>query len=202
MSTTPRGYGARFAELLDAGEDIDGEARLADALLPRGARVLDAGCGMGRIAAALQARGHQVVAVDLDPQLLEQAAATYPGLALLQERVESLSVRSLAAHGYPTSYDLVVCVGNVMILGAPGSERAMLAVMRSLLAPGGRILVGFHTFVALEHAREYSPDEFAEDCRSVGLGVDALFGGYDLRPYDPDGDYAVHLLSAMPDEES
>lgn len=201
MSSTPRGYGARFAELVESGEDIEGEARLADVLVPRGARVLDAGCGMGRIAAALQARGHRVVGVDLDAVLLAQAAATYPGLELLAERVESLSPDRLAEAGHPRAYDLVVCVGNVMILGAPDTERAMLAAMRDLLAPQGRILVGFHTFVALEHAREYAPDEFARDCAAVGLRVEARYAGYDLRPYDPAGDYAVHILSRTPTHE-
>ena len=167
----------------------------------RGKRVLDAGCGMGRIAAALQARGHRVVGVDLDPALLAQAAATYPGLELLAERVESLSPDRLAEAGHPRAYDLVVCVGNVMILGAPDTERAMLAAMRDLLAPQGRILVGFHTFVALEHAREYAPDEFARDCAAVGLRVEARYAGYDLRPFDPAGDYAVHILSRTPTHE-
>lgn len=201
MSTTPRGYGARFAELLLTGEDIEGEARLADALLPRAARVLDAGCGMGRIAAALQRRGHHVVAADLDHELLAQAAKTYPELTLVQERVETLSAPALAAAGHPSAYDLVVCVGNVMILGVPGSERDMLAAMRDLLAPDGRILVGFHTFVALEHAREYDVEEFALDCAAVGLAVEARFGGYDLRRFDPAGDYAVHILSRAAENE-
>jgi len=38
-------YARRWQTMLDRGEDIDGEARLIDALVPRGARILDAGCG-------------------------------------------------------------------------------------------------------------------------------------------------------------
>ena len=48
-----RGYGRHFADLVAQGADVAGEARLADALVPRGARVIDIGSGMGRIAAAL-----------------------------------------------------------------------------------------------------------------------------------------------------
>ena len=36
-----RGYGRHFAELIAGGADVEGEARLADALAPRGARILD-----------------------------------------------------------------------------------------------------------------------------------------------------------------
>ncbi|WP_376768475.1 class I SAM-dependent methyltransferase, partial [Nocardioides pelophilus] len=67
------GYGRRFAELVESGADIHGEARLADTLVPRGARILDAGSGMGRVAAYLHARGHRVVATEPDPRLAEQS---------------------------------------------------------------------------------------------------------------------------------
>ncbi|MBV9919665.1 MAG: hypothetical protein JOY78_02255, partial [Pseudonocardia sp.] len=72
------GYGAHFARLIDEGVDIEGEARLADALAPRGARILDAGSGMGRVGASLVARGHQVVGVDFDAEILDQSRRTYP----------------------------------------------------------------------------------------------------------------------------
>ena len=64
------GYGAHFARLIAEGVDVEGEARLADALAPREARILDAGSGMGRVGAALAARGHHVVGVDFDPDAL------------------------------------------------------------------------------------------------------------------------------------
>ena len=40
-------YVQRFRDMAAAGTDLGGEARLVDAFLPRGARVLDAGCGPG-----------------------------------------------------------------------------------------------------------------------------------------------------------
>ena len=51
-----RGYGQTFAQRVAAGVDVDGEARLVDALAPRGARILDIGSGMGRVSAALRSR--------------------------------------------------------------------------------------------------------------------------------------------------
>ena len=64
-----RGYGETFAQRVAEGADVDGEARLLDAMAPRRARILDIGSGMGRVAAALQARGHHVVATEPDPAL-------------------------------------------------------------------------------------------------------------------------------------
>ena len=66
-------YIERFRALARSGEDIVGEARLIDAMAPRGARILDAGCGPGRVGGYLAAVGHDVVGVDVDPELIEAA---------------------------------------------------------------------------------------------------------------------------------
>lgn len=187
------GYGRRFAGLVAQGEDIDGEARLADALLPRGARVLDAGAGMGRVTAALRRRGHDVTAVDPDLALVEQAERTYPGIGLLPLDILELSPEALAARGEPTEFDLVVAVGNVFILLAEGTERRALETLRGLLAPGGRVLVGFNLTGGPAGSRAYPPEEFVLDVEAAGLRVGLRAGGYDLRP--PDAEYAVWLLS-------
>ena len=70
-------YIARWEAIEGGGGDIDGEARLIDAMAPRGARILDAGAGTGRVAAHLSALGHQVSAVDIDPQLVAYARQRY-----------------------------------------------------------------------------------------------------------------------------
>lgn len=180
-----RSYGERFASLVSSGEDIDGEARLADVLLPRRGRVLDAGAGMGRVAAALVARGHDVLAIDPDSDLVAQALATYPGLPIAQRDILSLT----SADG---PFDLVVCVGNVMVYLAEGTDREALAAMGSVLGPGGRILVGFHLQDPPPHARRYAADVFEDDVAAAGLRVEQRFGSYDLRP--PSDEYGVWVL--------
>ncbi|MGZ5421887.1 MAG: class I SAM-dependent methyltransferase, partial [Aeromicrobium sp.] len=60
-------YIERFRKMAREGEDLAGEARLIDAIVAPGSRILDAGCGPGRVGAVLHARGHQVVGVDVDP---------------------------------------------------------------------------------------------------------------------------------------
>ena len=71
-------YVARFRRLAADGADLAGEARLVDAMLPPGGRVLDAGCGTGRVGAALFERGHDVVGVDADAVLVEAARVDHP----------------------------------------------------------------------------------------------------------------------------
>src|SRR5690348_2258802 len=158
------GYGAHFARLIADGADVEGEARLADTLAPRGARMLDAGSGMGRVGAALAARGHHVVGVDFDPEILDQSRRTFPELPLLDSRLDELTPQKLSDAGFPTTYDLVVCVGNVMILLAPDTERTVLGNLAALLAPDGLLLVGFALSGAPSgFSQTYALEEFVAD---------------------------------------
>ena len=180
-----RGYGTHFAALVSDGVDVAGEARLADTLVGRRARILDVGSGMGRVAAALTSLGHDVVATEPDPALRAQSRATYADLPVLPH--EALALPALEP------FDLIVAVGNVFIFLAEDTERGVLAHLRSLLAPGGRLLAGFHLQGVRSGSRTYPADEFVADATSVGLGVDCRFGSYELHP--PDDEYAVWVLS-------
>ncbi|MBB2890376.1 class I SAM-dependent methyltransferase [Flexivirga oryzae] len=192
-----RGYSARFAQLLRDGVDITGEARLANALLPRGSRVLDAGCGMGRIAAALEAMGHDAYGVDLDAELLEMAGRTYPALPVAQIRLEDVSPETLAAQEFPTSYDLIVCVGDVMVFLAEDSERDVLAAMRRVVTDDGRLLVGFHQDDSTKGKRAYPADEFIADAEASGWQLESRFATYDLRPEPGADGFFVGVLRAV-----
>ena len=195
------GYGAHFARLMDEGVDIEGEARLADVLAPRGGWILDAGSGMGRVGGSLLARGHRVVGVDFDTEVIEQSRSTFPDLPVVASRLDELTPQLLTAAGVPTAYDVVVCVGNVMILLAPDTERTVLATLASLLAPDGRLLIGFALSDApAAAARTYPAAEFVADCTAVGLEVESRFASYDLRPFTDDSTYAVHVLRRSADQ--
>lgn len=182
-----RGYGRCFGQLVAEGTDVDGEARLADALLPRGGRVLDLGSGMGRVAAALAARGHDVVATEPDAALRAQSRATYPELEVLPHEALALDP------GRVGQFDLVVAVGNVMVYLGEGTERDVLARVRELLVPSGRLLAGFHPRSGPPGSRDYAPEELVTDAEAVGLRLDHRFGSYELHA--PADDYAVLVLS-------
>lgn len=181
------GYGEIFAQRVAAGYDVDGEARLADALAPRNARILDIGSGMGRVSAALQARGHRVVPTEPDPALRAQSEATYASLAVLPHEALALDPAELGP------FDLVVVVGNVMIFLGEGTERSVLERVRDLLAPDGRVLLGFHLTAVKSGSRTYPADEFVADVAASGLRVVHRFGSYEL--HEPVDDYAVWVLA-------
>ena len=56
-----RWYIERFRAMARAGDDVVGEARFVDAMAKRGSRILDAGCGAGRVGGYLASVGHRVV---------------------------------------------------------------------------------------------------------------------------------------------
>src|SRR5205085_5118614 len=122
------------------GADMHGEARLCATLVPPGARVLDAGCGTGRVAARLAELGYVCVGADVDPSMLEQARATTSEVTWL---AADLATLDLPASGIAEPFDLVVCAGNVVPLVAPGDEAAVVARMAAHLRPGGLLVCGF-----------------------------------------------------------
>jgi SAM-dependent methyltransferase len=181
------GYGETFAQRVAEGADVDGEARLIDAMAPRRARILDIGSGMGRVAAALQVRGHHVVATEPDPALRAQSQATYPDLEVLPHQALDLDPDELGR------FDLVVAVGNVMVYLGEGTERRVLARMRELLDPEGRAVIGFHLTAIKAGSRTYPAEDFVADATASGLRVAHRFGSYEL--HEPDDEYAVWVLA-------
>lgn len=178
-----RWYIQRFRDMAARGDDLAGEARLIDAMVPRRARVLDAGCGTGRVGGHLAAAGHDVVGVDLDPELIAEARSEHPGSTWL---VGDLSELELPAPGF----DVVVCAGNVMTFVAPSTRREVLTRFRAHLAGRGRAVVGFGA------GRGYEHEEFLSDAKEAGLSPDLLLSTWDLRPWTPGSDFLVAVLTA------
>lgn len=178
-------YVERFRTMAAEGADLAGEARLVDAMVPRGARVLDAGCGPGRVGAELHARGHDVVGVDVDPVLIEAAEADHPGPTWL---VGDLAELDLPARGIAEPFDAAVLAGNVMVFLAPGSEAEVLRRVGAHVTPDGFVVVGFHT------TRDLALDAFDRAVAEAGLVVEHRFATWDVRAWHDAADFAVTVL--------
>lgn len=171
----------RFRDLAAAGEDLAGEARLVDAMAPRGARILDAGCGTGRVGAFLAAAGHDVVGVDVDPALIAAAKEDFPGPEWL---VGDLATLDLS--GPP--FDIIFAAGNVMPFLAASTRTEVLQRLRRHVADNGRVVTGFGA------GRGYLFDDFLDDVRDSGLAPDLLLSGWDLHPFREDSEFLVAIL--------
>lgn len=178
-------YVERFRRLAADGSDLGGEARLVDAVVPPGSRVLDAGCGTGRVAAVLHARGHQVVGVDADPVLIAAAREDHPGPQWL---VADLAELDLSVDAGPAPFQAAVLAGNVLAFVAPGTEATVLARVGAHLQPGGVALVGFGT------DRGYALHDFDVDLAAAGFALEQRFATWDLHPFVADSPFAVSLL--------
>lgn len=179
-------YIQRFKDFAAQGFDLGGEARMIDAMVSRESRILDAGCGPGRVGVILFERGHSVVGVDVDPALIDAANGDHPGPTWL---VGDLAELDLPTRGIAEPFDVIVCAGNVMTFLAASTRRVVLERLRDHLAPDGRLVIGFGS------GRDYSFDDFFEDVETAGLATDARFSTWDLRPFDDGSDFLVTMLS-------
>lgn len=178
-------YVQRFRQMAAEGADLVGEARFVHALAPRGARILDAGCGPGRHGGHLQSLGHEVVGVDVDPVLIAAAEEDFPGPTWL---VGDLAELDLPARGIPEGFDAILCAGNVMTFLAPSTRREVLRRMAGHLSGSGRVAIGFGT------GRGYAVEEFLADARAAGLEPEVLLSTWDVRPFHEQSDFLVAVL--------
>lgn len=179
-------YVERFRTMAAEGADLDGEARLIDAMASRGARILDAGCGPGRTGGYLHRMGHQVVGVDLDPVLIAGAEEDHPGPTWL---VGDLSELDLPARGVAADFELIVSAGNVMAFLDPATRREVLRRLGAHLADTGRLVIGFGA------DRDYPFEDFFADVADAGLRVEQHFATWDLRPFSDESAFLVAVLA-------
>lgn len=183
-------YASHFVRLAAQGDDVDGEARLVDAVSARAATILDAGCGVGRVAARLADCGHRAAGVDADPILIAKGRELYPRLPLAVLDLTLLSAATLAAAGLPSTYDVVVSAGNVIHFVADGTQPRVLTALAGVLRPGGRAIIGFAT------GRAYSPDDLDRHTAAVGWVREHRFGTWQCDPFTDGSDWALSVYRA------
>ena len=101
--------------------------QLADAT---GGPILDLGAGTGRVSVDLAAQGHDVVALDGDPELLTELSEREPSVRTVHADAREFSVDA--------KFPLVIApMSFVQILGGHGGRVAMLRKVYEHLAPEG-----------------------------------------------------------------
>ena len=184
---TGRDYAARFDELAATGADVHGEASFCAALVLSSARVLDAGCGTGRVSIRLAELGYDVTGVDLDESMLAVARERAPRLRWL--------VGDLATLALGETFGLVLMAGNIVPLVAEGSEPAVVARMATHVATGGLLVAGFGLDRAhLPPAAATVPiEDYDAWCAAAGLTPVHRFATWDGTAYKDGSGYAVSV---------
>ena len=172
-------YQRRFDRLAESGAYLHGEADLVSSFGP--ARVLDAGCGTGRVAIELRRRGIEVVGVDVDDTMLEVARRLDPAVEWVRADLSSDRLP-----GGP--FDMVVAAGNVLLFTAPGTEESLVANVASVVAPGGRLVAGFQL-----GDRPWDLSDYDRWAQGAGLGLEARWSTWERGGWAPGAGYAVSV---------
>ncbi len=172
-----KSYDEAFRELAASGVDVHREAGFVADLVPPGARVLDAGCGTGRVAVELARRGYDVTGVDNDASMLEVARRS----PSVQWRDADLSTLDLGER-----FDLVVAAGNVVVFLAEGTEQEVLRRLAAHLVPGGLLVSGWRT-------DRMSAEEYDRLAEGAGLEAVARWSTWDREPWRDDADWCLRV---------
>lgn len=181
-------YQRRFDQLAGSGEDVHGEAAFVTSLVDPPARVLDAGCGTGRVATRLTELGYHCVGVDADPDMLAVARRRDQVTDWVHQDLSVLALRTQAFH-------LAVMAGNVVPLLAPGTLVRTVERLAAHLRPGGLLVAGFGLEEA--HLPPGCPittwEAYDRACAVAGLSFLHRAATWDGDPWRAGAGYVVGL---------
>ena len=180
-------YQRRFDELASK-VDIHGEAAFVESLVSPPARILDAGCGTGRVATQLTSLGYHCVGVDLDPDMLAVAEDRDAATVWVLQDLSRLHLRTQA-------FDVAVLAGNVVPLLAPGTLVHTMERVAAHVQPGGLVVAGFGLDAA--HLPPGVPvtavDTYDRACDVAGLSFLRRYRSWAKETWRPDAGYAVSI---------
>jgi SAM-dependent methyltransferase len=161
---------ARSTLSLDLGKE---QQQFLAALPPtakRPARILDAGCGSGRDAAAFAARGFQVSAFDGCAQLVAQARAL-TGLPVAHLRFDEMR--------YLAQFDGIWACASLLHLPLPQLDDALARIHRALIAGGAfyacfKLGEGARIAEDGRYFTDFTPVRLADYFTARGFDVEAL----------------------------
>lgn len=146
-----------------------------DAFVPRTARILDYGCGYGRVMAELTSVGYtDLVGMDISPAMVERGRQTYPSMDL---RV----VEALPTPEPDGSFDAVLLLAVLTSIPGESEQEAVMREIRRLLRPRGVLYVSDMPLQA--DSRNLS--RYARDASEYGIyGIFRTDDGGVVRHHD------------------
>jgi SAM-dependent methyltransferase len=197
-------YDQRWDTMAARGENVHGEADAVTRLIERyldvrdrerghALRILDAGCGTGRLAVELQRRGHEVTAVDLDPDMVDKARDKSTAVTWLVGDLSTVDVVTRGDLFDVAGFDVIVMAGNILNFCAPGTQTTIVHNMVNQLVDGGVFVCGWS-----QEQRDdaYLWSGFVRDARDAGANVAETWTNWDGDAM-PASD-AVGLLGGEP----
>ena len=173
MIDRSNGYEGIAAEFVSTRSTTIGVMRVRNwaKALPRGASVVDLGCGPGLpITEVLVAEGLRVYGVDAAPSFVQAFRRNLPNTPIVCEAVQDSKF-------FDRTFDGVLAWG-LMFLLSPEDQRRLIQRIADILVPGGRLLftspaeIGFGNDVmtGLE-SRSLGAEEYQRLLSAVGLSV-------------------------------
>jgi SAM-dependent methyltransferase len=167
------------------------DAAFVRAHCPPPGRLLDMGCGTGRLALALAQEGYRPIAVDLSPEMLKVLGDRAAALGVQVPRV-CANLVELDAFG-DASFDYAACLFSTlgMIVG-PDMRRRVVGHAFRLLRPGGKFIVHVHNrwfHLWTRHGRRLLLGDLRRWCRGRPSG------DFDMPPHHGIGSLTMHLFT-------
>lgn len=169
-----QGIGTTISPAVEHSSDLDVLARFGDLVADDLGVVLDAGCGPGRAAAFLRARGLATVGIDLSERLLRAGRRTHPSIPSCMGSIRALPFPDRTFVGVVAWYSIIHT-----------SAEALAAVYDELARvsrPGAPVLLAFHAGTGGRRERHdaqgsgltlttylHDPDRVVEDLARAGF---------------------------------
>lgn len=172
MDEIGRAYGVMaepYIELVRTSEVAADDLALIDRHLSiRPGTVLDVGCGPGHLTAHLRARQVDAVGLDVVPEFIDHARATYPHGRYALGSMRRLPFPDRSVAGILAWYSLIHL--------SPDELDGVLAELRRVVSPAGALVAGFfdgHAVAPFDHkvttAYFWPVDEFATRLERAGF---------------------------------
>ncbi|WP_377273725.1 class I SAM-dependent methyltransferase [Peterkaempfera sp. SMS 1(5)a] len=179
-AVTPDGCAVELYSRLPVGAEPD----IVAAAVPVGARILELGCGVGRMTHPLLERGFSVTAVDESQEMLDRVR----GARTILSSIEELDLGE--------AFDVVMLASFLVHAGDVEVRRALLRTCVRHLAPDGCVLIQregeeWHTNLPRERVDPSGFTVRIVSAESTGDGANSVYAEYEF----PDATWTQTFLS-------